>query len=38
MAASSRPERTGIMLAHPASDRRVAQLGERFFIQPKLNG
>ena len=35
---SSRPERTGIMLAHPASDRRVAQLGERFFIQPKLNG
>ena len=38
MAASARPERTGIMLAHPASDRRVAQLGERFFIQPKLNG
>ena len=35
---SPRPERTGIMLAHPASDRRVAQLGERFFIQPKLNG
>ena len=35
---SARPERTGIMLAHPASDRRVAQLGERFFIQPKLNG
>lgn len=33
-----RPERSGIMLAHPASDRRVAQLGERFFIQPKLNG
>ena len=38
MAASARPERTGIMLAHPASDRRVSQLGERFFIQPKLNG
>lgn len=35
---SARPERTGIMLAHPASDRRVQQLGERFFIQPKLNG
>ena len=38
MSTKARPERTGIMLAHPASDRRVQQLGERFFIQPKLNG
>ena len=35
---SVRPERTGIMLAHPATERRVSQLGNRFFIQPKLNG
>ena len=36
--ANPRPERTGIMLAYPATPRRVAQLGELYLIQPKLNG
>lgn len=35
---SARPERTGIMLAHPVSQRRLSQLGDRYFTQPKLNG
>ncbi len=35
---SKRPERTGIMLAHPLSQRRLDQLGLPFLIQPKLNG
>lgn len=38
MSTKSRPERIDIMLAHPATDRRMAQLGERYFKQPKLNG
>lgn len=38
MAASVRPERVGIMLAHPATDRLVKQLGDKYFEQRKLNG
>jgi ATP-dependent DNA ligase len=30
--------RKGIMLAHPAEPRRIAQLGVQCFVQPKLNG
>lgn len=33
-----RLERTGIMLAYPAEERNMANLGEQFFAQPKLNG
>lgn len=35
---AKRPERQDIMLAHPATPRRIAQLGSRFLVQPKLNG
>lgn len=35
---SARPERTGIMLAHPATPRRIKQLGTHCIVQPKLNG
>lgn len=31
-------KRSGIMLAHPAEDKRIRALGEDFLVQPKLNG
>jgi len=31
-------KRESIMLAHPAEPKRIASLGETFFVQPKLNG
>jgi len=33
-----RPKREGIMLANPATERRVLSLGDKFFAQPKYNG
>jgi ATP-dependent DNA ligase len=36
--AKERPKREGIMLCHPAEGRKLIQLGEPFFIQPKLKG
>ena len=33
-----RPERTGIMLANPATERAMLRLGDSCFSQPKLNG
>lgn len=33
-----RPKRTGIMLANPATERSMRQLGDSCFSQPKLNG
>jgi len=40
MASSLRPERQGIQLAQPATDRKVAvcHVGGKTFVQPKLNG
>lgn len=38
MTVKKRPEREGIMLAHPLSSRRLSQLTDPFIIQPKLNG
>ena len=35
---SNRPQREGVMLAYPVDDGRIARLGEKFFVQPKLNG
>ena len=35
---STRPQREGIMLAYPVDEGRVARLGDKFFVQPKLNG
>jgi ATP-dependent DNA ligase len=35
---NSRPKREGVMLAYPVDDGRIARLGKRFFVQPKLNG
>ncbi|MHA1481916.1 MAG: ATP-dependent DNA ligase [Candidatus Heimdallarchaeaceae archaeon] len=35
---NKRPKRTGIMLAVPADERKVKNLGDWFYIQPKLNG
>ena len=33
-----RPKRENVMLCYPADEGRVARLGEKFFVQPKLNG
>lgn len=33
-----RPKREGVMLAQPVSDRRIINLGDTFFAQPKLKG
>lgn len=33
-----RPKRTGVMLANPATERAMQELGTSCFVQPKLNG
>lgn len=33
-----RPERTGVMLAHPATEKKVSYLPDEIFVQPKLRG
>lgn len=35
---ATRLKREGIMLAHPATDKRLSHFGELFFTQPKLRG
>lgn len=35
---SARPKREGVMLAYPVDEGRITRLGEKIFVQPKLNG
>lgn len=35
---NERPQRKGVMLAVPADEKKILKLGERFYLQPKLNG
>jgi ATP-dependent DNA ligase len=35
---TERPKREGIMLCYPVDDGRISRLGDKFFVQPKLNG
>lgn len=35
---NERPQRKGVMLAVPADEKKILKFGDRFYLQPKLNG